>query len=361
MDEQDVTYVRSEELLRVTVEILERNGVPEEDARVTADCLVSANLQGVDTHGVIRLKVYVDRIKAGGNNPRPRIRVVQETPVTAVMDGDHALGPVGGHRAMTLAIEKAKAAGVGLVTLRNSNHYGMAGYYAMMPLKHDMIGISMTNVLASMPPTGGREARIGNNPLAIAFPAGEELPVVFDAATSLSSWGQLFAAMQQGGMLPEGAFLNNEGRPTVRPEEVMDGGMLLPIAGHKGYGLALCIGLLTGVLSDGRFDIDVPHPYKHLATPGYNAFFMGAIRVDAFLPVTQFKARMDEVIRAIRGTARAPEVERIYLPGEKEHETEKERRAKGIPLNAKMREELRQMAVGAGVAFDLSGDPRRRA
>lgn len=341
-------YLSAEALLRLVQEILLRHGVPEEDAAVTADCLVWANLHGIDTHGVIRLKVYVDRIREGGNNPRPHLRVVQETPVAAVLDGDNALGPVGGVRAMRLAMEKAAAAGVGLVALRNSNHYGAAAYYATMALERDMIGFSATNVLPSMPPTGGREARVGNNPLALAFPAAEEPPVVLDMATSRSSWGVLFAAAQAGRPLPEGCFLDAAGQPTVDPQAVLAGGALLPIADYKGYGLALCLGLLTGLLSDGSFDADLPHPYKFLDQPGRNAFFMGALRIDQFLPPERFKARVDEVVRLLRNTPRAPGVERIYLPGEKEWEAAQERQRTGIPLPPAMVEELRTLAESCG-------------
>lgn len=330
-------------------EILWRHGVPEEDAAMTADCLVWANLHGIDTHGIIRLKVYVDRLREGGNNPRPCIRVVQETPVAAVLDGDNALGPVGGVRAMRLALEKAATAGVGLVALRHSNHYGAAAYYATMALEQDMIGLSTTNVLPSMPPTGGREARVGNNPLALAFPAAVEPPVVLDMATSRSSWGVLFTAAQSGSLLPEGCFLDAAGQPTVDPQAVLAGGALLPIADYKGYGLALCLGLLTGLLSDGYFDTDLPHPYKHLGQPGRNAFFMGALRIDQFMPPERFKARVDEVVRLIRNTPRAPGVDRIYLPGEKEWEAAQERQRTGIPLPPAMVEELRTLAASCGV------------
>ncbi|MFQ6044701.1 MAG: Ldh family oxidoreductase [Candidatus Poribacteria bacterium] len=344
-------YISADELRDIATEILKKEGVPEGDAFITADCLVKANLRGIDTHGVIRLKVYVDRLRAGGNNPTPDIRVIHEGATTAVMDGDNGLGPPGGVRAMEKAIEKAQSCGVGIVTMRNSNHYGAAAFYAMMALEHNMIGISMTNVLAGMPPTGGRQARIGNNPFALAFPAGEELPIVFDAATSLSSWGKVFLAAQTGALLAEGCFLDKDGNPTVNPEDVISGGLLLPIAGYKGYGMALCVGILTGLLADGSFDIDVPHPYKYLDAPGANSFFMSAIQIEQFVPIEQFKKRIDEIVRVIRDTPLAPNAERIYLPGEKEHIAERERMAKGIPLNRETIEELKMLARETSVVF----------
>ena len=225
----------------------------------------------------------------------------------------------------------------------------------MMAIEEDMIGVSFTNVLASMPPTGGRQPRTGNNPFAIAFPAGEEFPVVLDAASSLSSWGKVFIAAQKGEPLPEGCFLDKDGNPTLKPEDVLNGGMLLPIAGYKGYGLALCIGIFTGLLSGGSFDVDIPNPNIYTAKPGDNSFFMAAIGVDQFVPVEQFKQRMDEVIRLIKTTKLASGADRIYLPGEKEYEMEKQRRITGIPLNEKMIDELKSLAQKARVSTSIFG------
>ena len=350
MDAQHDTLVPSEQLFELAKGILLSTGISEPDAVDTAACLVAANLRGVDTHGVIRLKFYTDRLRAGGNNPHPEIKTVRDSSVAAVLDGDDSLGPVAGCRAMRLAIDKAAAAGVGMVTVRRSNHYGPAGHYAMMALEHDMIGISMTNVLASMPPTGSRQALIGNNPFAVAIPAGEQPAVVLDMATSLSSWGRVFACAQKGEPLPEGCYLDKDGRPTVKPEDILDGaGCLLPIASYKGYGMALVISMLTGLLSDGLLDPDIPHPYKLLDKGGENAFFQVAVRIDQFADVPHFKSRMDHTIRMVRSSALAPGAERIYLPGELEHQTRQERQARGIPLNAKMVEELRALASEAGV------------
>ena len=327
-------------------------GVPEPDAEIVSDCLIEANLMGLDTHGVIRLKIYMDRIKAGGNNPKPNIRVVRENPCTALMDADNALGPVGGKQAMELAIEKARSVGIGVVVIRNCNHYGPAGHYARMALEHEMIGVSMTNVLASMPPTGGVEARTGNNPYSISFPAQDEPPVVVDGATSMSSWGKLFLCAQKGEDLPDGCYVDSEGRPTVKPQDVLDGGALLPFAGHKGYGIAVAIELLTGMLADAPLAHDIPHLYKKLPEPGANTFFMAAIRIDNFVDPQRFKQRMDKWIRFVRSTRKLEGVERIWLPGEKEIVTRHQRLTEGIPLNAEMVDELRTLTSEAGVGFE---------
>ncbi len=328
-------------------------GVPRPDAEVVSDCLVEANLMGLDTHGVIRLKVYMDRIEAGGNNPKPTIQIVRENPCTALMDADNALGPVGGKRAMELAIEKASGVGIGIVVIRNCNHYGPAGHYARMALEYDMIGISMTNVLASMPPTGGVEARTGNNPYSMSFPAQNEPPVVVDGATSMSSWGKLFLCDQKGEDLPEGCYVDSEGRPTVNPQDVLDGGALLPFAGHKGYGIAAAIELLTGMLANAQLAPDIPHLYKKLDEPGVNSFFMAAIRIDNFVEPKKFKQRMDEWIRLIRSTRRLEGVDRIWLPGEKEIVSRQKRLVEGIPLNTEMVDELKVLAEKAGIVPEI--------
>ena len=332
-------------LVSAATRILAACGVPEEHARQTAECLVSSDLRGVETHGLIRLKFYVDRLKAGGNNPRPDMQVLRDSPTCALLDGDNGLGPVGGTLGMQMALAKADATGIGAVSVRNCNHYGAAAYYAMMALPQDMIGVSMTNTLASMAPTGGTRAAVGNNPFAIAFPAGKERPVVLDMATSKSSWGKLFVCAQTGDPLPEDCFQGPDGLPTTDAAAVMQGGFLLPIAGYKGYGMALMISMLTGVLAGWTLDPEIVHPYKKLDAPGDNSFFMLAMRVDQFGPAEEFKQRADAAIRYIRETPPAPGVDRVWLPGEKEWVTEEQRRQEGIALAEGTLKEMRALGV----------------
>jgi len=332
-------------------------GIPEKDAEIVSDCLVESNLMGIDTHGVIRLKFYMDRIKAGGNNPTPNIKILRENACTALIDADNALGPVGGKQAMETAIKKADSAGIGVVVICNCNHYGPAGYYSRMALPHDMIGVSMTNVLASMPPTGGAKARIGNNAYSISFPTQYEPPVVVDGATSLASWGKLFLCAQKGEDLPDGCYVDSNGNLTVKPEDVLDGGSLLPFAEHKGYGIAVAIELLTGMLANSALDHKIPHPYKKLDEPGRNSFFMAALRIDNFTDPQCFKQRMDKWIRFIHSTPKAEGAEAIWLPGEKEISTRQKRLVEGIPLNKQMVDELKTLATEAGIACQLSTTP----
>lgn len=344
MTAEKQTCVCAEDLQKLVAAILEACNVRREDALVISAHLVTANLKGVETHGVVRLKGYTDRIEAGGNNPKPDIRIVRETPIIAVVDGDNSLGQVGGHMAMELAIKKAEKQGIGMVAMKNSNHYGMAAYYSMMPLTYDMIGISMTNVLACMAPAGGVTPMIGNDPISIAFPTWEEPPVVLDIATSKSSWGKALVCKQKGEPLPEDCFLDMNGNPTLDPDAFLNGGTLLPIAGHKGYGLALTISIMCGLLSDGLFDTDLPHLYKEMDKPGGNSFLMLAMKIDSFIPADHFKQRLDETVRMIRSTKCAQGIDRVYLPGEIEHETERQRREHGIPLNQALASELKSLA-----------------
>jgi len=337
----------------MVADILKAAGVRSHEAALIADCLVYANLRGVDTHGVIRLKFYLQRIAAGGDNPQAQISVVRESATTALLDADNAFGPVAGARAMDLAIAKARDCGVGVVAVRRANHFGTAAYYAERPLREGMIGVCMTNVVASMAPPGGRAARVGNSPIALAFPSGEEPPVIFDAATSVAPWGALIEAGLRGELLPPDSFLDSQGRPTRDAQAVLDGGFLLPIAEHKGYGLALSIALLTGLLAGGAFDTDITYPYTEVSVPGDNSFLMAALRVDQFVPVDEYTRRMDEVIRLIRDTPTAEGVERVLLPGQREHETARERSRTGIALSRKQVDEVRGLAASAGLSLEL--------
>jgi LDH2 family malate/lactate/ureidoglycolate dehydrogenase len=355
MDE-NIIRIPNKDLFDLVSAILRSHGLPDDDAAATAEHMVAADLRGVNTHGVIRLAGYIKRIQAGGNNPHPEIKVISQTDNTALMDGDNSFGQVGGKRAMQLAIDKAGDKGIGLVTMRNSNHYGMAGYYALMAVQHDMIGISMSNVLAAMAPTGGTTPRLGNNPIAFAFPAEEEPPVVVDFATSKSNWGKALLCAQSGEPLPEDCFTDSKGDPTTSAEAFLDGGTLIPIAGHKGYGLALVISLMTGLLADSDFDTEIPHLYKELGKPGANSFTMAAIKIDSFQPVGRFKKRLDSIIRLIRTGGLAPGSDRIYLPGEIEYGKEKEQRTKGIVLKRDMAKELIDLAKQSG----LNADPLQK-
>ncbi len=324
-------------------------GVPAADAGIVTDCLVEAEMMGLTTHGIIRLKWYMDRLRAGGINPHPTMRLLRDQAATALYDGDNGFGPVGGRLAMQTAIAKAGVYGIGMALMRNCNHYGVAQYYARMALPHDMIGVSMTNVIAAMPPTGGAEPRQGNNPYSVALGAGSEPPIVIDGATSKGTWGKAVLAIQRGESAPPGLYADKDGNPTTDAQAVLESGMLLPIAEHKGYGLAVAVELLTGMLAGGALDHEVPHPYRILDKPGDNTYLMAAIRIGHFCDPAEFYQRTGEWVRTMRATRRAPGVERIWLPGEMEHVTRAERLAVGIPLHESQIAELEQLAREAGV------------
>ena len=284
--------INHEKLTRFVQAAFEKLGVPAADAQIAAETLVAADLRGVDTHGVIRFSPhawYVKWLSDGSMTAKPNIRVISETPSTALLDGDRGMGMVIGHRAMELAIEKAKQCGIGMVGVRNSRHYGMSAQYAMQALAHDMIGIAMTNASRQVVPTFGREARFGTNPMCFAVPADKELPFVLDMATTTAAAGKLELAARLEKSIPTGWALDEKAEATHDPRVAQKARRLLPLGGsrdngsHKGYGLAILVeilcGVLTGTLTALNADQD---PRGH---------FFGAIRVDAFRPVTEFKRR----------------------------------------------------------------------
>ena len=318
-----------------------------------ANCLVFADLRGTETHGLIRLKPYIQRLDAGGVATNAKITMVVDSAATALIDGGNGMGAVVGTHAMELAADRARKFGVGVVVARNLNHIGAAGYFSLMAAERGMVGITMSNVVASMAPTGGITPMIGNNPIAIAFPGRDRAPVVWDIATSRSSWGALFVAAQEGRELVEGAFQGPDGGATRDPEVVMNGGSLVPIAAHKGYGLALCIALLTGLLGDAAFDSEITHPYLDLSAPGDNTATVIAINVEAFLPVEDFASRVEAIGTLIHDQPTAPDVNRIYLPGEKESDLEAARRRDGLPVAGSTWSDITALAERLGVSHDL--------
>lgn len=337
--------------------ILQAAGVPTEGARQTAEVLATADLRGIHSHGVYRLPFYVEALERGLVEPDPEIRVERETPTSALVHGGNGLGPVVSIRAMEICLEKALASGMAAVGVHHSNHYGTAGYYAMMALPHDMIGLCMTNAAANVAPTGAARKALGTNPIAVAVPAGEERPFVLDMATSVVSQGKIATRVKQGLDIPLGWGVDRFGQPTTDGRAVIEeGGSILPLggpaetAGYKGYGLATLVEILCGPLTGALFGVSIP---KWLAPgrkgPHNIGHFFAAMRVDLFRPVDEFKADVDRLIRQLRGLPRARGVDRIYVAGEKEWEAEEENRRLGIPLPRPQREALWQLAARLGL------------
>jgi len=341
---RDQVRVPADELRATCVTILVRAGVPPADAAVASDCLIQANLRGLDFEGVSLLPIYVHRIRLGLTNARPQLTVLRETAVTALLDGDHGLGQVVAARAMERAITLATRSGIGVVGVRNSTHFGMAAQFAMMALERDMIGCVINNGRALLAPTGGTRAMIGDNPMAVAVPAGRERPIVLDMALTAVARGKIKQAQSQGAPIPVEWATDASGQSTTDPTQAL-AGLLSPIGGAKGYGLALINGLLAGVLMGGPFAWQVGSVYDDLDRPQRMGHLVAAIAVDGFMPAAEFKARVDELIREIRRCPRAPGVERVYLPGEIEFECHERRSREGIPLDAMLWQELCMMAA----------------
>ncbi|HEU5465180.1 MAG TPA: Ldh family oxidoreductase [Candidatus Binatia bacterium] len=346
--------INHEKLASFVKSAFDKLGVPERDAQIAADTLVAADLRGVDTHGVIRFSPrawYVKWLTEGSMTPRPNIRVISETASSALIDGDRGMGMVVGHRAMELAIAKAKEAGIGIVGVRNSRHYGMSAQYAMQALAHDMIGIAMTNASRQVVPTFGREARFGTNPMCFAVPTENELPFVLDMATTTAAAGKLELAARLGKKIPLGWALDENAAPTEDPRVAQKARRLLPLGGsrengsHKGYGLAIVAEILCGILTGTITALNADQePRGH---------FFGAIRLDAFRPAADFKRDMDRLIRELKSTPPAEGQSRVYVAGEIEFETAEERAERGIPLLPSVLQGLRDVAEQLGIPYDL--------
>ena len=346
--------INHEKLTRFVQAAFEKLGVAAGDAQIAAEALVAADLRGVDTHGVIRFSPYAWYVKwlsEGSMTAKPNIRVISETPSTALLDGDRGMGMVIGHRAMELAIDKAQSCGIGMVGVRNSRHYGMSAQYAMQALAHDMIGIAMTNAGRQVVPTFGREARFGTNPMCFAVPADKELPFVLDMATTTAAAGKLELAARLEKSIPTGWALDEKAQATQDPRIAQRARRLLPLGGsrdngsHKGYGLAVLVEILCGVLTGTVTALNADQdPRGH---------FFGAIRVDAFRPVAEFKKDMDRLIRELKSTPPIEGQRRVYVAGEIEFETAEERAERGIPLLPSVLKGLREVSEQLGLPYNL--------
>lgn len=341
--------------LRTTVErAFAALGMPAADAAISADALLEADLMGISSHGVsnyVQL-IYAPGLRSGSIVAQPEIRVERDGGCALLIDGDSGMGHVVGQRAMRLAIERAKRHGVGLATVRNSRHYGAAGYYALLAAREGCIGISMTNADSLVVPTHGRDARFGTNPIALAAPCGELPTFLLDMATSTVPLGKIMLAARAGQRIPEGWAADPSGRPTTDPQVAFEALRLLPLGGtyeqgsHKGYGLALLVDILCGALSDGIA--------RGGSFGGAVGHFFCAIDVEALRPLDEFRASMDELLRMMLETPRVDETEPVIYPGWKEHHARLDRAANGIPLHPGVVEYLNGLCVELGVASDLT-------
>lgn len=342
--------IDAQTLQELVQRVFEHCGMSAVDAALLADSLVFADLSGVHSHGVLRVPEYVKKLTGAGVDSKGRPAVVRDSAACLVVDGGNSMGQIGAAFAMTEAIQRAYTFGLSAAAIRGSNHCGAMAYFARMALPHNMIGIATTNALPTMAPWGGAERILGINPLAVAIPAGVQEPIVYDAAFSGSSHGKIRIYQQKGLQLPAGWALDRAGRPTTDPAVAIDG-LLAPIGGFKGAGLAMIMGILSSMLSGAAYGAELGDLVNGPAA-GQDGHFVLALRVDAFTEPATFTARVDAAIEQIHNCRLAPGFERTYAPGELEAQNRANYRRDGIPLNAITLADLAR----AGSQFGLNAD-----
>jgi len=355
------TNYPSSYLKEFTAKVFMHFKVGEEDAMQAADVLSKADVRGIDSHGVARLRSYVDMFSIGRINPTPKIKIVREKKSIATVDGDSGLGLVVGPKANMIAMEKAAQYGSGWVSVCNTNHYGIASYYSLQALERDMIGWSMTNSSRIVVPLWGAERRLGTNPISIAFPGYKNPPIVIDLATSVVAFGKIEIAKRQGKKVPEGWMIDSLGNSSTNPEDVYDGGLLplgstRELGGHKGYALSAMVDILCCVLSGANWGPFAP-PFalfekapEQSVGKGIGHFF-GAMEIDGFEDVDVFKKRIDHWIEVFRSTKPTPGHDAVLIPGDPEREAEAVRSKEGIPLIQAVVDDLTAISKKTGIPF----------
>lgn len=349
-----------QKLRQFTESVFLKMGCPVTDAQLAADVLLKSDLRGIDSHGVARLSGYVRLWEKERINATPEVRIVHETATTATVDGDAGLGLVVAPFAMKVAIEKAKIYGSGWVAVKNSNHFGIAGYHALMAVEQDMIGISMTNASPLVAPTYANERLLGTNPMCYAFPAGKYPPLVVDMATAAAANGKLEIAQRANQPIPEGWVQDKDGNSSTSAHQLKDGGSLLPLGSdkdhgsHKGYGLSATVDILSAVLSGANYGPWVP-PFVAFLEPSANpvgagiGHFFGAMRIDGFRPAEDFKQHLDNWIERFKSAKTVDPDKTVIIPGEPEYAFEQERKIQGIPLIDVVVNDLNELAAKLGI------------
>lgn len=361
--ENGTVWIPLQTLHRFMQEVFTGLGVPKTDAAVCADVLAAADRMGIDSHGISRLKtIYYDRIRQGIQQPKTRLRKIKESPATAVLDGGHGMGHVIAKKAMALAIRKARTCGLGMVAVRNSTHYGIAGYYPLMAVAAGMIGLTGTNARPSMAPTFGTENMLGTNPLTFGMPTDEAFPFLLDCATSTIQRGKVEIYAKLNKPMPPGWVIAPDGSSKTDPHQVLDdlvageaalvplGGIGEELSGYKGYGYATAVEILCAALQQGAFlhgltgrDADGrPEPYR------LGHFFL-AIHIRHFTPLASFKKTAGEILRQLRASRKTPGAGRIFTAGEKEHLAARERLKRGVPINRETQREILAMRDELGL------------
>jgi L-2-hydroxycarboxylate dehydrogenase (NAD+) len=355
--QSNIYYIKADILEHFMVDVFKGVGVPEEDAKICAEVLITSDKRGIDSHGIGRLKpFYYDRIKEGIQHPVTHFEIVREGPTTAVIDGHDGMGHVIAKKSMALTIEKAKKYGLGMVAVRNSTHYGIAGYYAMMAAEAGMIGMTGTNARPSIAPTFGVENMLGTNPLTFAMPTDEEFPFVLDCATSITQRGKIEVYERMGKELPAGWVIGRDGQSKTDAHQVLAdlvkgsaaltplGGIGEDLAGYKGYGYATVVEILSAALQSGPFlkglmGLDAQGKHK----PYQLGHFFMAFQISRFTELEDFKKTTGDILRALRASKKAPGQARIFTAGEKEYLAWQERKVKGIPIDPQLQNNIRQL------------------
>ncbi|MFX1417645.1 MAG: Ldh family oxidoreductase [Promethearchaeota archaeon] len=358
---EDIAYLDVDTLENFMRDVFIGLGVPKEDAKIIANVLITSDLRGIESHGVQRCKMYYDRIKEGIYEVKTKIDVIKDGPTTALLDGNCGMGHVIAYKAMKLAIEKAKKYGLGAVAVKNSTHFGIAGYYSLMAIKEGMIGIAVTNARPSIPPTFGCEPMLGTNPLTIGAPTDEEFPFLIDCATSIIQRGKVEVNARINKPLPENTVIDDNGDIMTNPNKVLEKMLekkaaLLPLggkgedtAGYKGYGYATVVELLSAALQEGIYLRDtmgiVENEQKRLKV---GHFFL-AINTTSFAGLDSFKKTAGNIMRDLRGSRKIPDTDRIYTAGEKEFIAENMVKIKGVPLNRSLQNDIKIMQKELGL------------
>lgn len=349
----ELAYLSLDSLRSFIKDVFIKAGVPEEDAEISAEVIIESDIRGIESHGIGRLNYYYQRLLSGQHQPVSQFEIVKESPTTAVVDGHHGMGMVIGTRAMQLAIDKAKTQGLGCVVVRNSTHYGIAGYYPNMAVKNDMIGLSVTNTRPSVAPTFGVQPMLGTNPIAFGAPTDEDFPFIFDAATPIAQRGKIEVLARAEKSVPSGWLIDNNNQAVTDANAALRafgeqtaaflplGGVGEILGGHKGYGLGVMVEILSASLQSGVFLHDLsgiaqdgsPQPFR------VGHFFL-AINIGFFTPIEDFKRTTGDILRELRNSTKAPGEPRIYTAGEKEYENSKITRVKGIPINTNLQKEI---------------------
>jgi L-2-hydroxycarboxylate dehydrogenase (NAD+) len=357
-------YVSLYDLEKYMQDVFVAVGMPYEDAKIAADVLIESDRRGIDSHGIGRLKpIYIDRIREGIINPVTNIETIKEGPTTAVLDGHNGMGHVVSKVAMDLAIEKAKKFGMGMVAVRNSNHYGIAGYYTTMATEQGLIGITGTNARPSIAPTFGIENMLGTNPLTFGMPSDEAFPFVLDCATSITQRGKIEVYQRLGKELPEGWVIGSDGKTRTDTEAVLHdlvsgGAALTPLGGigdeqggHKGYGYATVVEILSSALQGGAFLKGLLGVSDGKKVPYNLGHFFIAIDIEAFIELDAFKKTTGDILRGLRASEKAPGSTAIYTPGEKEYLAMLEREEGGVPINEALEKDIEQLKEWYGISI----------